>query len=168
VTSKRTAITGNPAEDVINPVFKEVEEVGLSWLRKVYGPSSVLDRRSRNVYFDAEVYLGSENLQKLDFKADQNFVRTGNLAWEDTIEYQSGQVVDGWGRKDLDLIFYIDPVTYTGILVRAKKLTRLVNSLRGSIRAFRVVNPGVSVGTGFTVPIDLVRKAKAIVWEGYL
>jgi hypothetical protein len=121
VTSKRTAITGNPAEDVLNPVFKEVEEVGLSWLRKVYGPSSVLDRRSRNVYFDAEVYLGSENLQKLDFKADQNFVRTGNLAWEDTIEYQSGQVVDGWGRKDLDLIFYIDPVTYTGILVRGEK-----------------------------------------------
>lgn len=167
MVSRRTKATNNPSVDVLNPVFAEMEQAVKEFLVRRYGKSSVVDNRFKNQYFDFQVFLGTDTLHKLDVKADQYFVSTGNVAWENYLVTTHGEQKDGWGRKDLDYIFYADPATYTGVLVHARRLRRVATS-GGGWREFRIDNPGYAVAVGYAIPLSALRKVGAIIWEGYL
>lgn len=164
---RRTRVTGNPSEDVKNPVFAEMEVAVKQFLQRRYGASAVVDNRRKNEFFDFQVFLGTDTLQKLDVKADQYFVATGNVAWENRIETAQGETKDGWGRKELDYIFYADPDTYTGVLVNARRMRKLAMA-GGGWREFRMQNPGYATAIGYALPLSRLREVGAIVWEGYL
>lgn len=163
-------MTGIFEVDVANPLFKEVETRGIKWLRKRYGYASVLDTRKLRKYYDALLYPNDSRLRKLDFKADQYFSHTNRVAWELALKFPDGTSKPGWGAKDLDFLFYIDPISFYGVLVDANKQRELaynaLDKLPDGWRRFSKLNPGRYSGEGLAIPLADLEQQEAVLWTG--
>lgn len=161
--------TGNRAEDVVNPLFKEAEDRALVWLRGAFTNAEVRDRRKEKTYFDFS--LGPI---KVDVKCDQQARATGNVVWEEEVEYR-GVVRQGWGNNNgLDYVLFVFPPSpdfegigddegWRGLLVNAQELRDMARG--AGTRAFTKEGSDGRVAHGRVVPLSMLRSGGAITLE---